>query len=82
MNLLLERTCDALVKAYFDRPEGLREISVTAMDQEDLVRAVLAAAREPTEEMMAAVYGQCGETRGQDGPAREHWQNMIDAALQ
>lgn len=48
---------------------------------EGIAAVAIASLREPTEEMLAAVYGNHGETNGSDSAARETWQAMTDAAL-
>lgn len=45
------------------------------------VRRMIEAMREPTEGMVAVVYGNHGEESGSDKPARDTWQAMIDEAL-
>lgn len=52
-------------------------ISLSTEERDDIVRAVLAAIREPTDDMLTAAAGL---TEGEGGPT-ETWQTMIDAAL-
>lgn len=81
MSEMVERCADALLRAYFDRPIEIREISVTAMDQHDLVRAVIEAMREPTEAMKSIEGVHWGYGCHVCGGLQEGWEAMIDEAL-
>ncbi len=76
MSDMLTRCADALLRAYFDRPIEIREISVTSQDQHDLVRAVIQELRSPTAAMCDAPADAGNEHR-----AMAIWQAMIDEAL-
>jgi hypothetical protein len=86
MSEIVERCADALLRAYFDRPIEIREISVTAMDQHDLVRAVIEAMRVPTDAMEDAAdnlddWGVPSDPGTGNASALAHWTAMIDEAL-
>lgn len=59
----------------------LEEESPKFIWAERIARVAIEAMREPTLEILDAVYGQQGETNGSDEPARRLWQAMISAAL-
>ena len=52
-------------------------VQLEANERDEIVRAVLEAIREPTDEMLTAAAGL---TEGEGGPT-EVWHAMIDAAL-
>ncbi len=52
-------------------------IQFEAADRDEIVRAILEAIREPTDDMLTAAAGL---TEGEGGPT-ETWQAMIDAAM-
>lgn len=64
---------------FFTRDDGVGpyECYEGALDTEALARVVLAAIREPTDDMLTAAAGL---TEGEGGPT-ETWQAMIEAAL-
>lgn len=78
---MVTRCADALLRAYFDRPIEIREISVTSQDQHDLVRAVIQELRNPTAAMKYAGAGVLPDYDPGDDDAERCWHEMIDEVL-
>lgn len=79
---MIDKCTNALVKQYFNRPEHIREISVTAADQNDLIIAVLKALYEPSEAMLEACKDIMGGGFQNSHSDKETWQTMLDVVLQ
>lgn len=95
MSEMIERCSRALQQAITDAcargggscngtPEGLLSVNANFQPQE-VVRAIIAAMREPTQAMLDATIPRYQEhNRGDDPYASEmadYWTTMIDAAL-
>lgn len=86
---VIERAARALYRARAERqhpkPDNHPWEALSRREQALLrvdCRAVLAAIREPSEEMVAmARWGTAGGTLSQEAAVRMNWQEMIDAAL-
>lgn len=76
---MVERVAKALARHEFgDFDETWFGHEAFMGDYRELARAAIAAMREPTEAMLEAAFAKTGYRT----TAEEHWQLMIDAALQ
>jgi hypothetical protein len=73
---MVERVTEAITKAETEWLDSDRSISL----QEATARAAIAAMREPTEDMVRAVYMPPG-VASEGGDPEGYWRSMIDAAL-
>lgn len=75
------KTCEGISCCDWPAQRGRLDCPVKRGAYNDAARDAIEAMREPTDGMLAVVYGNHGETTGSDKPATETWQAMIDEAL-
>lgn len=59
---------------------AVRDYNTGKLDFDGMGHAIIGAMREPTEGMLDAAYGMCGESRGSSAALLRVWQTMIGAA--